>query len=64
MGLRWDLAPGRTQRLAGEATLLSCGPGGGPVPPGIYELYARVVFTPDDGPGVESFGGPWPLQVR
>jgi hypothetical protein len=64
MGIRWDLAPGRTERLPGEATLVSCDPGGGSVRPGTYELYARVVITPDDGAGVESFGGPWPLEVR
>lgn len=64
IGVRWDLAPGRTERLPAEATLVSCDPGGGTVPPGTYELYARVLFTPDDGVGVESFGGPWPLEVR
>jgi hypothetical protein len=64
MGARLDLAPGRTEQLPGEAALASCEPGVGPVPPGIYELYARVVFTPDGGASVESFGGPWPLQVR
>lgn len=63
-GVRWDLARGKTERLPGEATLVSCDPAGGPVPPGTYELYARVVFTPDDGAGVESFGGPWSLEVR
>jgi hypothetical protein len=64
MGVRWDLAPGRVERLPGEATLVSCAPGGGSVRPGIYQLYARVVFTADDGAGVASFGGPWPLEVR
>jgi hypothetical protein len=64
MGIRWDLTPGRTERLPGTATLASCEPGGGSLSPGAYELYARVVFTPDDGPDVESFGGPWPLDVR
>ncbi|MQS16702.1 hypothetical protein F7Q99_32070 [Streptomyces kaniharaensis] len=64
LGVRWDLSPGQTERLPGEAALTSCDPGGGPVPPGSYELYARVVVRPDDGPAVESFGGPWPLEVR
>jgi len=64
LGLRLELAPDRAERLTGEATLMSCQPGAGPVPPGSYQLYARVVFTPDDGASVESFGGPWPLQVR
>jgi hypothetical protein len=64
LGIRWDLAPGKIERLPGEATLMSCDPGSGSVHPGTYELYARVVLTPDDAAGVESFGGPWPLQVR
>jgi hypothetical protein len=74
MGVRLELAPGRTERLPGEATLVSCEPGTGPVHPGTYQLYARVVLTPDSGApddwapdrgaSVESFGGPWPLEVR
>jgi hypothetical protein len=43
---------------------MSCSPGGGSVGPGAYELYVRVVVIPDDGMAVESFGGPWPLDVR
>ncbi|MFJ9027123.1 hypothetical protein ACIRQP_01100 [Streptomyces sp. NPDC102274] len=64
MGIRWDLTAGKAERLPGEAALVSCDPGGGRVRPGTYELYARVVFTPDDGAGTESFGGPWSLEVR
>jgi hypothetical protein len=64
MAIRWDLAPGRTEQLPAEITLVSCAPGGGSIPAGGYQLYARVVLTPDDGPGVASFGGPWPLEVR
>jgi len=64
MAVRWDLAPGRTEQLPAEVTLVSCEPGGGSVPAGTYQVYARVVLTPDDGPGVASFGGPWPIQVR
>jgi hypothetical protein len=64
MGVRWDLAPGESKWLPGEATLISCEPAGGSVRPGSYQLYARVLIAPDDGAAVESFGGPWPLQVR
>jgi hypothetical protein len=74
MGLRLELAPGRTEQLPGEATLASCEPGTGPVPPGTYQLYARVVLAPDGGApdggapdggaSVESFGGPWALEVH
>lgn len=63
-GTRLDLVAGRAERLPGAATLVSCQPGGGPLPPGRYEMYARVVLTGDDGTAVASFGGPWPLQVR
>jgi hypothetical protein len=64
LGIRWDLAPGETQHLPAEATLLSCDPDGGSVPPGTYQLYARVMIIPDDAAGIECFGGPWPLEVR
>jgi hypothetical protein len=84
MGVRLELAAGRVERLPGKATLVSCEPGAGPVSPGTYQLYARVVLTPDgggpdggasDGGGpdggasdggasMESFGGPWPLEVQ
>jgi hypothetical protein len=64
MGVRWDLAPGKVERVPGKATLVSCDPGSGLVGPGSYDLYTRVVLTPDDGVSTESFGGPWPLEVR
>ena len=65
LGIRWDLAPGETKRLPGDAALVSCdAPAGGPVSPGDYQLYARILLTPDDGAAVESFGGPWTLKVR
>lgn len=64
VGIRWDLAPGETASLAAMASLTSCEPDGDPVPPGGYELYVRLVLTPDDEPTPRvSFAGPWPLQV-
>jgi hypothetical protein len=64
MGIRWDLAAGETASLPGTGSLVSCEPDGGPVPPGGYELYVRVVLVPDDATTPQaSFGGPWPLQV-
>ena len=62
-GVRWDLAGGAVERLPADAVLVSCEPGGAPLPPGSYELWARLVVTPDDGPGVTSVAGPWPLQI-
>jgi hypothetical protein len=64
VGVRWDLRPGKAERLPGEVALVACDPGAGSLRPGTYELYVRVALTPDDGTAVESFGGPWPLEVR
>jgi hypothetical protein len=59
-----ELVPGTTKRLPACATLTSCAPGAGAVPPGAYLMYARVVLVRDDGVSLTSFGGPWPLDVR
>jgi hypothetical protein len=64
MGVRLELAPGTTKRLPANGTLVSCDPSGRPLAAGRYELYTRVVLLADDGPNGESFGGPWPLEVR
>jgi len=64
IGIRWDLAAGETTDLPAMAALVSCEPGGGPLPPGAYELYVRLSLTPDDGTPQRFFGGPWPLRVR
>jgi hypothetical protein len=62
IGVRWDLEEGETRSVPALVSLVSC-ESGGPLAPGAYELYVRVVITPDDGPPKESFGGPWPLRV-
>lgn len=64
VGVRWDLAAGETKSVPATASLMSCESEGAPLPPGIYELYARVMLTPDDGVTQRDFGGPWPLRVR
>lgn len=64
IGVRWDLAAGEKKRIAATASLVSCEPEGGTLPPGDYELYALVVLTPDDGSAQRAFGGPWRLRVR
>jgi hypothetical protein len=64
IGIRWELAAGETRRMPAMASLVSCEPDGGPLPPGRYELYARVVLTPYDGPAQTAFGGPWRLRLR
>lgn len=63
-GVRWELAAGETRTMSATASLVSCEPDGGPLPPGRYELYARVVVTPDDGEAQTAIGGPWPLRLR
>ena len=64
IGIRWDVAAGETRTMPALASLVSCEPDGGPLPPGGYELYARLVVTPDDGAAQRAFGGPWRLRVR
>jgi hypothetical protein len=64
IGVRWELAAGETRRMPAMASLVSCEPDGGPLPPGRYELYARVVLTPYDGPAQTAFGGPWRLRLQ
>lgn len=64
VGVRWELAAGETKSMPALASLTSCEPDGAPLPPGRYELYARVVVTPDDGDAQQAFGGPWRLRVR
>ena len=51
------------ERLPADAPLVSCRPGGAPLPPGGYDLWARLAITPDDGPALTSFGGPWPITI-
>jgi hypothetical protein len=64
IGVQWELAAGETRRMPAVASLVSCEPDHQPLPRGRYELYARVVVTPDDGAAQRAFGGPWPLLVR
>lgn len=64
IGVSWELAPSETRSVPAMASLVSCGSHGGPLPPGRYELYARMVLTPDDGAAQRAFGGPWRLGVR
>jgi hypothetical protein len=63
MGILWAVAAGEPKSLPAEASLVSCDTGE-PLASGSYELYVRMTVIPDDGGSVESFGGPWPLEVR
>ena len=63
VGIRWELAAGESRTMPALASLVSCEPDGGPLAPGEYELYARVVLSPDSGAGEPAFGGPRPLRV-
>lgn len=62
IGVRWDLEDGETRNVPALVSLVSC-ESGEPLAPGAYELYVRVVITPDDGPPQEFFGGPWSLRM-
>jgi hypothetical protein len=61
IGIRWA---GEMRTLPAVASLVPCDPGARRLLPGVYELYARVVVTPDEGKPQPCFGGPWPLRVR
>jgi hypothetical protein len=62
VGMLLDLGPGVPKSVPAYVPLTSC-ESGEPLTSGTYELYARLVVVPDDGAVVESFGGPWQLQV-
>jgi hypothetical protein len=64
MGVRLTLAPGTVRRLPALVTLEPCAAGTAALPPGPYELYVRVVVNRDDGSALESFGGPWAIEVE
>ena len=64
IGIRWDVAAGESRTMPALASLVSCEPDHGPLGPGVYELYARVAVTRDDGAAQRAFGGPWRLRVR
>ena len=64
VGVRWDAAAGEKKTVPAVASLLSCEPGGEPLAPGDYELYAAFVLTPDGGAPTTAYGGPWPLTVE
>jgi hypothetical protein len=72
VGQTLELSPGRAETLPAHGALTPCAAetndgAGGDVQPlrvGTYDLYARLVLNLDDGTSHESFGGPWPLEVR
>jgi hypothetical protein len=64
IGVQWELAAGETRSVPAMASLVSCESHGRPLAPGRYELYARMVLTPDDGAVLRAFGGPLRLGVR
>jgi hypothetical protein len=72
VGQKLELIPGRVETLPAHGTLTPCAAdtndgGGGdvqPLPAGSYDLHTRLVINLDDGTSHESFGGPWPLEVR
>jgi hypothetical protein len=62
IGVVWAVGAGETKSLPGEVALASCD-SGEPLEPGVYQVYVRLMVIPDSGGSVESFGGPWPLEV-
>jgi hypothetical protein len=64
MGVRLTLAPGTVHRLPALVSLEPCAAATAALLPGPYELYVRVVVTRDDGSALESFGGPWAIEME
>ncbi|HEX8488075.1 MAG TPA: hypothetical protein VF642_05985 [Propionibacteriaceae bacterium] len=67
MGSQASLALGEELSLPATGALVPCAsddPGGPPLAPGPYELYARVLLSNDDGTAQECFGGPWLVELR
>ncbi|BFU47638.1 hypothetical protein [Krasilnikovia sp. MM14-A1004] len=63
LGVRWDLAAGQSKTVPAQGVLTSCEPGGDRLPPGTYQMYARVAVIPADGTPITAQGGPWPLEL-
>lgn len=63
IGQTLTLADGRVEWLPAVATLAPCA-GDDVLSAGTYDLYVRVVLNLDDSSQADSFGGPWPLEVR
>lgn len=63
VGRRVDLVEGREVSLDATVGLVPCS-GGGTLPPGTYDVYARVVLNLEDGSRADTLAGPWPLQVQ
>jgi hypothetical protein len=66
LGTPLTLASGESKALPARAALVPCAPSrvGSALPPGRYEVWARLTVSRADGTGVDSFGGPWPLDIR
>lgn len=66
VGVPLRLRGGDSHDFAARASLTSCDPAlsGGALSKGRYDIYARVTVNREDGSRVESFGGPWPIEVR
>jgi hypothetical protein len=64
IGMPWDTAAGEVREVSVVASLVSCEPGGEPLPAGEYELYVVVTITPDGGKTIQALGGPSPLRLE
>lgn len=66
VGVPLRLQSGESRDFPAPARLRDCAgsPPDSLLPRGEYDVYVRVVVNRDDGTRFDSFGGPWPLQVR
>ncbi|MFL6101575.1 MAG: hypothetical protein ACJ71T_16635 [Actinomycetales bacterium] len=66
VGVPLRLNGGYSHEFTARAALTSCDPSlpDQALSPGRYDVYARVTVNREDGSRVESFGGPWPLEIQ
>jgi hypothetical protein len=63
VGLQLELPPGMMRDLTATGSLTSCS-AAWPLPPGRYQIYARLPIVGKDGTTIApAVGGPWSLEV-
>ena len=66
VGAPLRLGSGQSKTMPAHGVLVPCDPSlaGSDLRPGAYQVWVRVTVNRADGTQVDSFGGPWSLEVR
>jgi hypothetical protein len=67
VGISVSMAAGTVVTLPAIGSLVPCDSDDSEsalLEPGLYEIYARMLLSYDDGSAAECFGGPWPMELR